>query len=72
MEKKYSNDEITVIWKPELCCHTAICMMGLPCVFNKREHPWIKMDAASTSEIIDQVEACPTEALTWYRNDNGK
>ena len=69
MEKRYSNDDITVVWKPEVCIHSTICWKGLVAVFNPRNRPWIDLDGAATEAIIAQVEKCPSGALSWYRND---
>lgn len=66
--KKYSNDEITVVWKPHLCDHSAVCIRELPKVFDTFARPWIKMDAASSEEIMKVVDKCPTKAITWYKN----
>jgi uncharacterized Fe-S cluster protein YjdI len=74
MEKKvireYSNGEITVIWQPDECIHSTVCFRKLPDVFKPRERPWVKINAASTEKIIETVEACPTDALTWRYDDN--
>jgi len=67
-KKEYSNGEVTVIWQPEICMHSGICFRGLPSVFQPRVRPWIKIDAASTEEIVNQVKACPSRALSYYRN----
>ena len=67
--KKYSNGEITVVWKPHLCQHTGICFNGLPSVFDPRVHPWVNIEGASTEEIIVQVKQCPSGALSFYMND---
>lgn len=64
MTKKYSNGEVTVIWKPELCVHSGICARGLPGVFNPKRKPWVDALAASTREIVEQVRKCPSGALT--------
>jgi uncharacterized Fe-S cluster protein YjdI len=66
--KRYSNGEITVIWKPGLCIHSANCFRGLPQVFDPRRRPWIEILGASTQEIVDQVAHCPSGALSVLRN----
>ncbi|GAA3610118.1 (4Fe-4S)-binding protein [Flavivirga amylovorans] len=66
--KEYSNGETTVVWEAEKCIHSAICAKGLPEVFQPRDRPWIKIDAASTDVIIDQVKQCPSGALRYYMN----
>ncbi|MBK6339796.1 MAG: (4Fe-4S)-binding protein [Bacteroidetes bacterium] len=62
--KNYSNDDITIKWDASKCIHSAICIKGLPTVFNSRERPWIKMDGASTDQIKKQVLSCPSGALS--------
>jgi uncharacterized Fe-S cluster protein YjdI len=67
--KEYTNGEITVKWQPDECIHATTCFKMLPEVFKPAERPWVKINAASTDEIIKTVEACPTDALTWWYND---
>jgi uncharacterized Fe-S cluster protein YjdI len=65
--KKYSNGEITIVWKPATCIHSAICWKqpdGLPAVFNPAERPWIKPKAADTETLIKHVKKCPSGALS--------
>lgn len=69
MEKRYSNDDITVVWKPDVCIHSTLCWKGLVSVFNPRNRPWIDLSAAETEAIIAQVEKCPSGALSWYKNN---
>ena len=68
--KKYTNGEITVVWQPDECIHSGECYTMLPNVFKPRERPWVKIDNASTEEIIETVNACPTVALTYYYNNS--
>lgn len=65
---KYTNDEVTVVWKPKSCIHSTLCWKGLTEVFNPRERPWIKMDGATSQKIIEQVRKCPSGALSYYLN----
>ncbi|MDR2448360.1 MAG: (4Fe-4S)-binding protein [Prevotellaceae bacterium] len=64
--KQYTNGEVTVIWRPDRCCHSGNCWQGLPRVFNPKRHPWINLTAAATPDIIKQVECCPSSALTYH------
>ncbi len=66
--KEYTNGEVTIVWKPDLCTHSANCAKGLPSVFQPKEKPWIQKNGASTEEIINQVKKCPSGALTFYLN----
>ena len=59
----YTNGEITVEWRPELCKHAARCATQLPQVFNPAAKPWVNMDGATSREIVEQVARCPTGAL---------
>ena len=65
---KYSNEEITVIWQPEICQHSTLCWKGLLQVFNPKKRPWINMDGAATEQIIEQVKKCPSGALSYAKN----
>src|ERR1700761_5400629 len=69
--KKYTNGEITIVWKPATCIHSTVCWKGkdgLLDVFNPMEKPWIKPDAATTERIIEQITKCPSGALSYYYN----
>jgi uncharacterized Fe-S cluster protein YjdI len=68
---KYTNGKITIVWKPGLCIHSAICFKGLPAVFDPRRKPWIEAGNSSTERIIEQVNACPSGAIGFYYNDEG-
>ena len=70
--KKYTNGEITVVWKPGTCIHSEICFNGLSSVFNPKKRPWINMDGAETERIAEQIKKCPSGALSFYYNDEEK
>lgn len=65
---EYTNGDVTIVWKPDLCIHSAICVKGLGDVFKPKEKPWIKIDAASTEALVNQVKECPSGALSHYMN----
>ena len=67
--KKYSNDEITVIWKPDVCIHSTKCWKASLTIFNPKRRPWIDTSAGSSEEIIKIVDNCPSGALSYERND---
>ncbi len=63
-EKVYSNEDVSVVWKGELCKHSARCVTQLPQVFNLKNQPWINVSGADAETIKAQVLKCPTGALT--------
>lgn len=65
---KYANDEITVVWKPEFCQHSKRCWSQLPEVFDYKIKKWINPDGAPAEKISEQVQKCPSGALTFYYN----
>lgn len=62
--KEYSNGELTVVWEPGKCIHSAICLKGLPEVFNLKERPWINAQASNSEHIVKTVRECPSKALS--------
>lgn len=65
---KYANDDITVLWKPSFCRHAARCVSQLPTVFDVKAKPWIDANGAASDMIIEQVNRCPTGALSYIKN----
>ena len=70
VSRSYKNDDITVYWRPELCIHSANCLIGLPGVFDSSERPWINTSGASSKEIMKTVDTCPSRALLYLKNAN--
>jgi putative redox protein len=64
----YAGQDITVVWKPDYCRHSGRCVTQLPEVFNLNQHPWTNARGADTNRIIDQVNKCPTGALSYHYN----
>ncbi len=61
---EYSNGEITILWKPELCIHSGICVKTLPKVYDPKSKPWLKPENATSEELRNQVARCPSGALS--------
>jgi putative redox protein len=66
---RYNNDDITVVWKPDVCKHAGRCVTGLPGVFDIHKRPWITIDGATTEQVVAQVNKCPTGALSIEKNN---
>jgi len=70
--KKYTNAEVTIVWKPDKCIHSAICFKGLREVFHPQELPWITPEKSTTDKIVEQVKKCPSGALSYFMNGDDK
>ena len=68
MEKRYTNGEVTVVWKPDICIHSEICFHGLGEVFDPDKRPWVNINGALTEAIVAQVDQCPSGALSYIRH----
>jgi uncharacterized Fe-S cluster protein YjdI len=68
--KKYTNGEVTIVWKPDLCIHSAICFKGLGEVFDPKKKPWITPEGSTTEKIVAQVKKCPSGALSYFMNSD--
>lgn len=69
--KEYSNEDLTVIWQPAKCIHSEKCYHGLSKVFNPNNRPWVNVEGASSLEIKNQIDKCPSAALSYkLKNEN--
>ncbi len=66
---RYTKDGVTVLWKPNVCIHSGVCVRGLSAVFNPQKRPWINMEAAEIEAIVAQVKKCPSGALSIEEKD---
>ena len=69
MKKEYTNGEITIVWHPGKCQHAGVCARTLPQVYKPKEKPWIQMEHATTQELKDQINQCPSGALSYYTHE---
>jgi uncharacterized Fe-S cluster protein YjdI len=70
--RRYTNGEITVYWKPTACVHASYCYRELIEVFDPGRRPWIDLGGSTTEKIIEVINLCPTEALSWKYNDEAR
>lgn len=69
MNKEYTNGEITIKWQPKKCIHAGVCVKMLPKVYNPRAKPWVKIENANTEALQNQVDKCPSGALSHHKNE---
>lgn len=73
---EYCNGILSIIWQPELCKHAGICVKTLPAVYHPKERPWIRIENATTEELVAQIDKCPSGALSYRmikkENENTK
>ena len=65
IKKLYTKEDLTIIWEPRKCIHAAICVKALPKVYRPLENPWLKPKNASIKELTNQIDQCPSKALTY-------
>lgn len=71
IRKEYSNEDITIVWLPDLCTHAGICWGMLPLVYRPKERPWVRIENATTEQLKEQVNRCPSGALHYVINKKG-
>ena len=64
--KHYNKEKFTIQWEPEKCIHAKECVKRLPDVYNPQERPWIKPENATVEDLISQIDACPSGALSYF------
>lgn len=68
---RYKSDKIEVTYDPKRCIHAALCLMGLPQVFDTRARPWVQPAKADAESVAETVRSCPSGALQYKRLDGG-
>ncbi len=54
-----------MVWDYPKCIHSEHCWRELGTVFRRNEKPWINLDGAETEAIIEQIDKCPSGALSY-------
>lgn len=62
---QYKKDNFIINWKPEICQHAGICVKMLPQVYNPKDRPWVNLENASVEELKNQIDKCPSGALSY-------
>lgn len=63
--QKYTAGELTVMFDPNICEHSGICVQGLPAVFDVSRKRWVRPENAPAEEVAAQVKRCPSGALQY-------
>lgn len=63
--KRYTKDELTIVWEPAKCIHSGICVKMLPEVYKPNSKPWIQQDNATVEQLKGQIDKCPSGALSY-------
>lgn len=63
--RKYSGKDIDVFFNTEICTHSTRCVKGNPEVFDTKRRPWLMPDEASSEEVENVINTCPSGALKY-------
>lgn len=64
--KEYQNGDLAIVWEASKCIHAGVCVQRLPQVYDPNKRPWINPEAASIQDLKDQIDQCPSGALSYY------
>ena len=67
----YEGPDITVTFDPNVCIHSAVCLRGLPAVFDVGRKKWIDVGQDTADAVAEVVRRCPSGALQ-YRLHHGE
>lgn len=70
--RKYTNGDINIYWRADLCVHNTYCYRTLRSVFDPSKRPWVNPLGADSEQIKVVIEACPTDALMFRWCDDNK
>lgn len=67
----YETSEISVTFDPEVCIHSAVCVRGLPAVFDVKRKRWVRPELAPADQVAAQIARCPSGALQYQLKEPG-
>jgi CDGSH-type Zn-finger protein/uncharacterized Fe-S cluster protein YjdI len=68
----YTGETLNVSYDAVRCIHAAECLRRLPTVFDKSRRPWVLPDNDAAEKVMTTIQACPSGALHYTRNDGGE
>jgi len=66
----YETGEIAVSFDPNVCIHSAVCIRGLPLVFDVKRKRWIRPELATAEQVAAQIRMCPSGALKYTMKED--
>lgn len=69
-KKVYQTSDLTITWEPHKCIHSEKCWRNLPEVFRYGQKPWIDPEGASTNQITERIDGCPSGALGYEKKNS--
>ena len=63
--ENYEGKDVTIHDNRGICAHSGFCTDNLKEVFKLNEEPWIDPDGAKAEEIINNINKCPSGALSY-------
>ncbi len=67
----YEGKDADVTWDKRLCIHIGECGRARGDLFVGGRQPWCEPDRASTNDVLDVIQRCPSGALAVRRKDGG-
>lgn len=71
IKKEFKKGDFRVVWRPEKCIYSGICVKALPEVYDPDTRPWIRPENASVEALKSQIDQCPSGALSYYTVGEG-
>ena len=70
--RHYADDVIEISYDARRCIHAAMCIVGLPAVFDPQPAAVDMPSAASADEIANVIAQCPERSIALKRLDGGQ
>ena len=71
-DRRYSGEEVDILYNRARCIHAEYCIHGLDTVFERDRRVWIDANGASAQDIAAVIEQCPSGALHYERKDGAQ